>query len=106
MEIVNIEQLMRNKLVECDEWLNGKDEAIARLDEARIAYEKAQEDVAQYTDEYIAEVVSYRDDLKSKLGIVDEVVEIEEVVEVHDEQVVECQGVENTTDEIVEHSLV
>lgn len=106
MQIVDIEKLMRDKLNECDEWLSGKDNALIALEEARVAFEKAQAQVAEYTDEYIAEVVSYRDDLKSKLGIVDEVVEIEEVVEVHDEQVVECQGVENTTDEIVEHSLV
>lgn len=101
MEIVNIEQLMRDKLNECDEWLNGKDEAVARLDEAEKAYEIAKAEVAQYSDEYIAEVVSYRDDLKCRLGIVDE------VVEAHDE-VVEQPIIanENATDEIIEQPLI
>lgn len=76
MEIVNIEQLMRDKLNECDEWLNGKDEAVARLDEAekayeaaRIDYERKKADVADYNDENVARVAEYKRDLEKRLGI-------------------------------------
>ena len=41
MELINIEQLMRDKLDECNAWLGGKDEAVSRLDEAEKAYESA-----------------------------------------------------------------
>ncbi len=100
MEIIDFEQKMRDKLAECELWLVGKDVAVAKLEEARIAYESAKADVEQYTDEYIAEVTTYCDDLRAKLGI-------ENVVEVHDEQVVEqCADVEIATDEIVERPLV
>lgn len=86
-ELINIEQLMRDKLDECNEWLNGKDNAVAKLEEARIALEKAEASVAEYTDENIAQVVAYRDDLKSRLGIADVVEEpVVEVVEAQDEQ--------------------
>ena len=104
MQIVDIEKLMRDKLNECDEWLSGKDNALIALEEARVAFEKAQAQVAEYTDENIAQVVAYRDELKSRLGIVDKV---EEVAEAHDEQVVEQIAVaEVASDEIVEHPLV
>jgi hypothetical protein len=104
MQIVDIEKLMRDKLNECDEWLSGKDNALVALEEARVAFEKAQAQVAEYTDENIAQVVAYRDELKSRLGIVDKV---EEVAEAHDEQVVEQVAVaEVASDEIVEHPLV
>ena len=104
MQIVDIEKLMRDKLNECDEWLSGKDNAIVALEEARVAFEKAQAQVAEYTDENIAQVVAYRDELKSRLGVVDKV---EEVAEAHDEQVVEQIAVaEVASDEIVEHPLV
>ncbi len=104
MQIVDIEKLMRDKLNECDEWLSGKDNALVALEEARVAFEKAQAQVAEYTDENIAQVVAYRDELKSRLGIVDKV---EEVAEAHDEQVVEQIAVaEVASDEIVEHPLV
>lgn len=104
MQIVDIEKLMRDKLNECDEWLSGKDNALIALEEARVAFEKAQAQVAEYTDENIAQVVAYRDELKSRLGIVDKV---EEVAEAHDEQVVEQVAVaEVASDEIVEHPLV
>lgn len=76
MEIVNIEQLMRDKLTECDEWLNGKEEAVARLEEAekayeaaRIDYERKQADVADYNDENVARVAEYKRDLEKRLGI-------------------------------------
>lgn len=104
MQIVDIEKLMRDKLNECDEWLSGKDNALVALEETRVAFEKAQAQVAEYTDENIAQVVAYRDELKSRLGIVDKV---EEVAEAHDEQVVEQIAVaEVASDEIVEHPLV
>lgn len=104
MQIVDIEKLMRDKLNECDEWLSGKDNALIALEEARVAFEKAQAQVAEYTDENIAQVVAYRDELKSRLGVVDKV---EEVAEAHDEQVVEQVAVaEVASDEIVEHPLV
>ena len=104
MQIVDIEKLMRDKLDECNAWLGGKDKAVAELEEARVAFEKAQANVADYTEENIAQVVAYRDELKSRLGIVDKV---EEVAEAHDEQVVEQIAVaEVASDEIVEHPLV
>lgn len=108
MELINIEQLMRAKLDECNDWLDGKDKAIVELEEARLAFEKAQANVAEYTDENIAKVVAYRDDLKSRLGIVDVVEEpVVEVAEAHDEQVVEqCAVAEVASDEIVEQPLL
>lgn len=108
MEILNIEQLMRDKLDECNAWLGGKDEAVAKLEEAKIALEKAQANVAEYTDENVAQVVAYRDDLKSRLGIVDVVEEaVVEVAEANDEQVVEqCAIAEVASDEIVEQPLL
>ena len=54
MELINIEQLMRDKLDECNAWLGGKDKAVAELEEARVAFEKAQANVADYTEENIA----------------------------------------------------
>lgn len=108
IEIVDYEQKMRDKLTECDEWLNGKDNAVEELENAKIALALAQEKVNDYTDDNIAQVVAYRDNLKAKLGIVDEVC-TEEVnaVEAHDEQVVEQYAVvEIATDEIVEQPLV
>lgn len=108
MQIVDIEKLMRDKLNECDEWLSGKDNALVALEEARAAFEKAQANVADYTEENIAQVVAYRDDLKSRLGIVDVVEEpVAEVAEAHDEQVVEqCAVAEVAGDEIVEQPLL
>lgn len=108
MEFVDIEKLMRDKLNECDEWLSGKDNALVALEEARVAFEKAQAQVAEYTDENIAQVVAYRDELKSRLGIVDVVEEpVAEVAEAHDEQVVEqCAVAEVAGDEIVEQPLL
>ena len=108
MQIVDIEKLMRDKLNECDEWLSGKDNALVALEEARVAFEKAQANVADYTEENIAQVVAYRDDLKSRLGIVDVVEEpVVEVAEAHDEQVVEqCAVAEVAGDEIVEQPLL
>lgn len=108
MELVNIEQLMRDKLDECNAWVDGKDKAIAELEQARLAYEKAQANVAEYTDEHIADVIAYRDDLKARLGIVDVVEEpTVEVAEAHDEQVVEqCAVATVTGDEIVEQPLL
>ena len=108
MQIVDIEKLMRDKLNECDEWLSGKDNALVALEEARVAFEKAQAQVAEYTEENIAQVVAYRDDLKSRLGIVDVVEEpVAEVAEAHDEQVVEqCAVAEVAGDEIVEQPLL
>lgn len=101
MEIINIEQLMRNKLNDCYDFLNGKDKAVARLEEARIAYESAQAAVAQYNDAFIEEVKAYAKDLELKLGI-------EQAVEAHDEQVVEQPTVseEIPTDEIIEQPLI
>lgn len=108
MQIVDIEKLMRDKLNECDEWLSGKDNALVALEEARVAFEKAQANVADYTEENIAQVIAYRDDLKSRLGIVDVVEEpVAEVAEAHDEQVVEqCAVAEVAGDEIVEQPLL
>lgn len=88
MDFIDIEKLMRTELAECDKFLNGKDEAVAKLDEARIALEKAEQAVAEYEDaDYVARVVAYHDDLKSRLGIVDVVEKpVAEVSEAQDEQ--------------------
>jgi len=87
MELINIEKLMRDKLDECNEWIDGKDKAVEKLEEAKIAYEQAQANVAEYTEENIAQVIAYRDDLKSRLGIVDVVEEpVVEASEAQDEQ--------------------
>lgn len=83
MEIVNIDDLMREKLSQCEEFLNGKDEAIAKRDEARLALEKAEAALAEYDNaDYVATIVAYRDDLERRLGIVEKV-----VAEAHDEQI-------------------
>lgn len=110
MELINIEQLMRDKLNECDAWLVGREEAVAELAIAREAYLKAEEKVAEYTDENICAVVAYRDDLKVRLGIVDEKEVVEEVVEEVKEEapIVRPTPVveEVITDEIVETPII
>lgn len=76
MEIINIEQLMIDKMNECRDWLCGKEDAVARLAEcekayesARLAYETAKADVEDYNEENIERVVAYREDLERRLGI-------------------------------------
>ena len=92
VKITNYDELMRKSLAECDKFLNGKDEAVAKLEEARIAFEEAEQAVAEYEDaDYVSRVIAYRDELKSRLGIVDVVEEpVAEVAEARDEQVVEA----------------
>lgn len=114
MEIISIEQLMKDKLAECDTWLGEKDHAVEELALAKEAVIKAEEKVAEYTQENIVAVEKYRDDLKARLGIVDEVKE--EVVLVDEavaEPVVEQKvaptpivAFEPTTDEIVEMPII
>lgn len=77
MEIVNFEDLMRAKLAECDEWLDGYDGAVEKCndcekayEEARVALEKAKTDVADYNDDNIKRVSDYKAQLEDKLGIV------------------------------------
>lgn len=110
MELINIEQLMRDKLNECDAWLVGRDEAVLELAKAREAYLKAEEKVAEYTDENICAVVAYRDDLRVRLGIADEKEMVEEVVEEVKEEapIVRPTPVveEVITDEIVETPII
>lgn len=88
VKITNYDELMRKSLAECDKFLNGKDEAVAKLNEARIALEEAEQAVAEYEDaDYVSRVIAYRDELKSRLGIVDVVEEpVVEVSEAQDEQ--------------------
>lgn len=88
VKITNYDELMRKSLAECDKFLNGKDEAVAKLEEARIAFEEAEQAVAEYEDaDYVSRVIAYRDELKSRLGIVDVVKEpVVEVSEAQDEQ--------------------
>ena len=88
VKITNYDELMRKSLAECDKFLNGKDEAVAKLNEARIALEEADQAVAEYEDaDYVSRVIAYRDELKSRLGIVDVVEEpVVEVSEAQDEQ--------------------
>ena len=88
VKITNYDELMRKSLAECDKFLNGKDEAVAKLNEARIAFEEAEQAVAEYEDaDYVSRVIAYRDELKSRLGIVDVVEEpVVEVSEAQDEQ--------------------
>lgn len=87
MEIVNFEDLMRAKLAECDEWLDGYDDAVAKCadcekayEEARVALEKAKADVADYNDENIKRVSDYKAQLEDKLGIVKPVEVVQEAV--------------------------
>ena len=103
VEIINYDERMLRKLKECNDFLNGKDAAIEKRDLARAEYEAAERALAEYDDvEYVNKVIDYRDSLKARLGIVDEV-----VAEAHDEQVVEQVAVaEVASDEIVEHPLV
>lgn len=75
MELVNFEEIMRSKLNECEEWLVGKEKADERLAKAEKEYEEAKYAVAEYTEENISRVVAYKNELKAKLGIVDEPVE-------------------------------
>lgn len=100
--IRDFEAEMRDTLEKVNTWLVSEDETRQRLEEARIAYESAKADYEQYNDAFIEEVKAYRIGLMSKLGIV------EEVVEAHDEEVVEqpTVAVENTTDEIIEQPLI
>lgn len=95
-EMIDIEKLMRDKLDECYDWLNGKDNAVAKLDEAekayesaRLAYEQAKNDVADYNDENIARVSEYKRDLENRLGIVVEQPEVKSEVEAACEKPVE-----------------
>lgn len=81
MEFVDIEKLMHDKYEECNAWLGGKEDAVAAVENARVALAQAEAVLSEYNDEYIAKVVAYRDNLKARLGIVDEV-----VAEAHDEQ--------------------
>lgn len=97
---IDIEQLIHDKLDECKAWLDGKDDAVAKLEDAekayesaRLAYEQAKNDVADYNDENIAEVEKYKSDLEHRLGIV---VEQPEVVDVVDEAVAEPVAQEET----------
>lgn len=110
MELINIEQLMRDKLNECDAWLVGKDEAVRELALAKELYLKAQEKVEEYTEENITAVSNYRDDLRVRLGIVDEKEVVEEVVEEVKEEapIVRPTPVveEVITDEIVETPII
>ena len=100
VKITNYDELMRKSLAECDKFLNGKDEAVAKLNEARIALEEAEQAVAEYENaDYVSRVIAYRDELKSRLGIVDVVEEpVVEVSEAQDEQNV----VETATDAVPE----
>lgn len=90
---IDIEQLIHDKLDECKAWLDGKDDAVVRLEDAekayesaRLAYEQAKVDVAEYNDENIREVESYKHDLEVRLGIS---VEQPEAVDAVDEQIAE-----------------
>ena len=85
---IDIEELIRNKLDECNAWLDGKDDAVARLEDAekayesaRLAYEQAKIDVAEYNDENIREVENYKRDLEDRLGIRREQPEVVDVVD-------------------------
>lgn len=111
MEIISIEQLMKDKLAECDMWLADKDIAIDELAKAKEVLARAEAKVAEYTEENIIAVEKYRDDLKARLGIVDEVVEVAEVEIVKEEVPVPIQEVPHTiiqeqTDEIAEMPIL
>ena len=80
---VNFVEFMVDKFNECDAWLNGKDTALKKLADAERAYEEAKKDVEEYTEENIAQVENYKNDLEDKLialGVFEQNVE-EEVVE-------------------------
>ena len=67
MEKTNFETAMREKLVECDTWINDKDAAIERLAEAEKAYEEAKAVVAEYTPDNIIAVENYRAEVQAQL---------------------------------------
>ena len=67
MEKTNFETAMREKLVECDAWINDKDAAIERLAEAEKAYEEAKAVVAEYTPDNIIAVENYRAEVQAQL---------------------------------------
>ena len=67
MEKTNFETAMREKLVECDAWINDKDAAIERLAEAENAYEEAKAVVAEYTPDNIIAVENYRAEVQAQL---------------------------------------
>ena len=112
MEIISIEQLMKDKLAECDMWLADKDIAIDELAKAKEVLARAEAKVAEYTEENIIAVEKYRDDLKARLGIVDEVAEeVAEVEIVKEEVPVPIQEAPHTiiqeqTDEIAEMPIL
>lgn len=82
VEIVDYDERMRIKLAECDRFFNGKDAAIERVEQARTELENAESALAEYDNvEYVEKLTAYREYLRHKLGIVDEV-----VAEAHDEQ--------------------
>ena len=86
VEIVDIDELMRIKLAQCDAFFNGKDAAIERVEQARAELEVAENALAEYDNvEYVEKLTAYRADLARKLGVV----EPEVVAEACDEQVVE-----------------
>lgn len=73
MVIVDIEKLMQDKYNECLEWLDGKDKAQERFNQAWLEYESAKKALEEYDDtEYVARLVAYKDYLAAKLGIVEE----------------------------------
>lgn len=72
MEIVIFEDLMRKKLAECEDWLNGGEVAKERVAKAEAELVEAQNALSQYNDQYIEEVKAYMSDLKARLGICDE----------------------------------
>lgn len=60
--LVNYDEAKRAKVKECDEWLLGQEKALIEL-------QKAQEKLAEYTPENIAQVTNYVQNLKIELGI-------------------------------------
>lgn len=87
VEIVDIDELMRNKLAQCDAFFNGKDAAIERVEQARVELKAAENALAEYDDvEYVEKLTAYRDDLARKLGVVEKPIVAEEVSEAQDEQ--------------------
>lgn len=72
MDIIDFKQAMLDKLAECEAWLVGKDEAVAKAQEAEAAYLAAKAEVDAYTPDNIAKIEAYRNQLKAELGIKDE----------------------------------
>ena len=99
---VNIEDFLLAKLGECENWLNGKDEALAQLEDAQAKYEEAKKNVEDYTEDNIAQVESYKKYVEEKLIALGVLKVKEEVVEEKIDDIAEIAEVQPIEQEVIE----